>query len=175
MSSSPFVYLMPEFLRLVEQLFIFVDVFLQKVAEVIFRQPYNKECTEIRNVPAITSVGVPYASMRARLKLIPISFSFLITDKCNRIVPRVGHLNRAGHLFLKRFERAVDFNNFRILLGLDSQDFHNSTSQNQNINRAVSSENAICDVGTHRLDHSTEDRPRHSINTIRPYAPNAAP
>ena len=129
----------------------------------------NKECTG--NHISRCTICIHESPVKVNTN----QFSFLITDKCNRIVPRVGHLNRAGHLFLKRFERAVDFNNFRILLGLDSQDFHNSTSQNQNINRAVSSENAICDVGTHRLDHSTEDRPQHSINTIRPYAANAAP
>lgn len=58
-------------------------------------------------------------------------------------MPRVNSLNRAFHLFLERFQRAVNVDHFRVMLWANPQNFHTVNLPNctsKNINRAVSLE-----------------------------------
>ena len=93
----------------------------EKLTEIILREAYNQECSNDNiNGDTIRAVERPVEFLHA----IIMQLSFFVANQCHLIVPRVNSLNRAFHLFLERFQRAVNVDHFRVMLWANPQNFH---------------------------------------------------
>ena len=107
-----------ELSRLMEHLLVLLDEFRQKLTEIILREAYNQECSNDNiNGDTIRAVERPVEFLHA----IIMQLSFFVANQCHLIVPRVNSLNRTFHLFLERFQRAVNVDHFRVMLWANPQ------------------------------------------------------
>ena len=108
------VYLGKHF-RLFEQLRVFLLKLRRERAEIIIGQSRYHEST------GDDVINLSVLSAERTIELQAVQLSFLVTDKCDRIVVRINRLDVSANSLLQRSQAAVDLLSIRLLHRLDNQ------------------------------------------------------